>query len=145
MSKARLQRATRDVGPAPRVLKTVESATRPCRRVAGATIREEIAPTPRNSTPTRQQLSPSRRRDGREGGPASLSEKHFRHHRRFAAAPITAPRSCRLSQGGSGSDKQAGQPKRTCGLVHGMLELHGERDQPHTLWISARAEIARRA
>src|SRR4029077_683184 len=22
-------------------------------------------------------------------------------------------------------------------LVHGMLELHGERDQPHTLWISA--------
>jgi hypothetical protein len=30
-------------------------------------------------------------------------------------------------------------------LVHGMLELHGERDQPHTLWISARAEIARRA
>jgi glyoxylase-like metal-dependent hydrolase (beta-lactamase superfamily II) len=31
------------------------------------------------------------------------------------------------------------------GLVHGMLELHGERDQPHTLWISARAEVARRA
>ena len=30
-------------------------------------------------------------------------------------------------------------------LVHGMLELHGERDQPHTLWISARAEVARRA
>jgi glyoxylase-like metal-dependent hydrolase (beta-lactamase superfamily II) len=30
-------------------------------------------------------------------------------------------------------------------LVHGMLELHGERDQPHTLWISARAEAARRA
>jgi glyoxylase-like metal-dependent hydrolase (beta-lactamase superfamily II) len=30
-------------------------------------------------------------------------------------------------------------------LVHGMLELHGERDQPHTLWISARAEIARRS
>jgi len=29
-------------------------------------------------------------------------------------------------------------------LVHGMLELHGERDQPHTLWISARAEVARR-
>jgi glyoxylase-like metal-dependent hydrolase (beta-lactamase superfamily II) len=29
-------------------------------------------------------------------------------------------------------------------LVHGMLELHGERDQPHTLWISARAEAARR-
>jgi hypothetical protein len=28
-------------------------------------------------------------------------------------------------------------------LVHGMLELHGERDQPHTLWISARAEVAR--
>src|SRR6201987_371239 len=26
-------------------------------------------------------------------------------------------------------------------LVHGMLELHGERDQPHTLWISARAEV----
>ena len=25
-------------------------------------------------------------------------------------------------------------------LVHGMLELHGERDQPHTLWVSARAE-----
>src|SRR4029077_6695518 len=24
-------------------------------------------------------------------------------------------------------------------LIHGMLELHGERDQPHTLWISARA------
>src|SRR6201997_3296615 len=31
------------------------------------------------------------------------------------------------------------------GLGHGMLELHGERDQPHTLWISARAEVARRA
>lgn len=30
-------------------------------------------------------------------------------------------------------------------LVHGMLELHGERDRPHTLWISARAEVARRA
>jgi len=29
-------------------------------------------------------------------------------------------------------------------LVHGMLALHGERDQPHTLWISARAEVARR-
>jgi glyoxylase-like metal-dependent hydrolase (beta-lactamase superfamily II) len=29
-------------------------------------------------------------------------------------------------------------------LVRGMLELHGERDQPHTLWISARAEVARR-
>jgi glyoxylase-like metal-dependent hydrolase (beta-lactamase superfamily II) len=29
-------------------------------------------------------------------------------------------------------------------LVHGMLEQHGERDQPHTLWISARAEVARR-
>jgi len=26
-----------------------------------------------------------------------------------------------------------------------MLDLHGERDQPHTLWISARAEVARRA
>src|SRR5579862_3421421 len=30
-------------------------------------------------------------------------------------------------------------------LVQGMLQLHGERDQPHTLWISARAEVARRA
>ena len=30
-------------------------------------------------------------------------------------------------------------------LVHGMLELHSERDQAHTLWISARAEVARRA
>ena len=30
-------------------------------------------------------------------------------------------------------------------LVHAMLELHGERDQEHTLWISARAEVARRA
>ncbi len=30
-------------------------------------------------------------------------------------------------------------------LVNSMLELHGERDQPHTLWISARAEVARRA
>ena len=30
-------------------------------------------------------------------------------------------------------------------LVNGILELHGERDQPHTLWISARAEVARRA
>ena len=30
-------------------------------------------------------------------------------------------------------------------LVHGVLDLHGERDQPHTLWISARAEVARRA
>jgi glyoxylase-like metal-dependent hydrolase (beta-lactamase superfamily II) len=38
--------------------------------------------------------------------------------------------------------KNGGTPED---LVHGMLELHGERDQPHTLWISARAEIARRA
>ncbi len=30
-------------------------------------------------------------------------------------------------------------------LVRGMLDLHGKRDQPHTLWISARAEVARRA
>jgi glyoxylase-like metal-dependent hydrolase (beta-lactamase superfamily II) len=30
-------------------------------------------------------------------------------------------------------------------LINGMLELHSERDQPHTLWISARAEVARRA
>jgi glyoxylase-like metal-dependent hydrolase (beta-lactamase superfamily II) len=30
-------------------------------------------------------------------------------------------------------------------LVQAMLELHGERDQAHTLWISARAEFARRA
>ena len=30
-------------------------------------------------------------------------------------------------------------------LVHAMLELHGDRDQSHTLWISARAEVARRA
>ncbi len=30
-------------------------------------------------------------------------------------------------------------------IVSRMLELHGERDQPHTLWISARAEVARRA
>src|ERR1700719_1769483 len=30
-------------------------------------------------------------------------------------------------------------------LVQGMLELHGCRDQPHSLWISARAEVARRA
>ena len=30
-------------------------------------------------------------------------------------------------------------------LVHGMLELHGERGQPHTLWIWTRAEVARRA
>nr|WP_240148270.1 MBL fold metallo-hydrolase [Diaminobutyricibacter tongyongensis] len=29
-------------------------------------------------------------------------------------------------------------------LVNGMLELHGKRDQNHTLWISARAEVARR-
>ncbi|HXA43368.1 MAG TPA: MBL fold metallo-hydrolase [Candidatus Solibacter sp.] len=29
-------------------------------------------------------------------------------------------------------------------LVRGMLELHGERDQAHTLWISARAEVSRR-
>jgi hypothetical protein len=29
-------------------------------------------------------------------------------------------------------------------FVHRMLELHGERDQPHTLWISARAEVDRR-
>jgi glyoxylase-like metal-dependent hydrolase (beta-lactamase superfamily II) len=30
-------------------------------------------------------------------------------------------------------------------LVDGMLAQHGQRDQPHTLWISARAEVARRA
>jgi glyoxylase-like metal-dependent hydrolase (beta-lactamase superfamily II) len=37
----------------------------------------------------------------------------------------------------------AKQSGRVEDLVHGMLELHGERDQPHTLWISARAEVAR--
>jgi hypothetical protein len=36
-------------------------------------------------------------------------------------------------KGGAGED-----------LVHGLLEMHGERDQPHTLWISARAEVVRR-
>jgi hypothetical protein len=30
-------------------------------------------------------------------------------------------------------------------LVQRMLELHGDRDQSHTLWISARAEVVRRA
>ena len=30
-------------------------------------------------------------------------------------------------------------------LVRRMLELHGDREQSHTLWISARAEVARRA
>jgi len=26
-----------------------------------------------------------------------------------------------------------------------MMELHGDRDNPHTLWISARAAVANRA
>ena len=30
-------------------------------------------------------------------------------------------------------------------LISGPTELQGERDQAHTLWISARAEVARRA
>jgi glyoxylase-like metal-dependent hydrolase (beta-lactamase superfamily II) len=30
-------------------------------------------------------------------------------------------------------------------LVAGMMELHGDRDNPHTLWISARAAVASRA
>ena len=30
-------------------------------------------------------------------------------------------------------------------LVAGMMELHGDRDNPHTLWISARAAVANRA
>jgi hypothetical protein len=30
-------------------------------------------------------------------------------------------------------------------LVNGMLELHGDRDNAHTLWFSARAEVDRRA
>jgi glyoxylase-like metal-dependent hydrolase (beta-lactamase superfamily II) len=29
-------------------------------------------------------------------------------------------------------------------LVAGMMELHGDRDNPHTLWISARAAVANR-
>ena len=29
-------------------------------------------------------------------------------------------------------------------LVSGMMELHGDRDNPHTLWISARAAMANR-
>jgi glyoxylase-like metal-dependent hydrolase (beta-lactamase superfamily II) len=31
------------------------------------------------------------------------------------------------------------------GLVAGMMELHGDRDNPHTLWISARAAMANRS
>ena len=30
------------------------------------------------------------------------------------------------------------------GIVEGMLALHGDRENPHTLWISARGEIAKR-
>src|SRR5260370_23264406 len=30
-------------------------------------------------------------------------------------------------------------------LVSGMMELHGDRDNPHTLWISARAAMANRS
>jgi glyoxylase-like metal-dependent hydrolase (beta-lactamase superfamily II) len=30
-------------------------------------------------------------------------------------------------------------------LVAGMMELHGDRDNPHTLWISTRAAVANRA
>ena len=30
-------------------------------------------------------------------------------------------------------------------LVNGMMELHGDRDNPHTLWISARAAVAKRS
>ena len=39
----------------------------------------------------------------------------------------------------------AKQASTVDGLVNGMLRLHGERDHPHTLWISARAEVARQA
>jgi glyoxylase-like metal-dependent hydrolase (beta-lactamase superfamily II) len=39
----------------------------------------------------------------------------------------------------------AGQGGTVEDLVSGMLELHGDRDNPHTLWISARAEVGRRA
>jgi hypothetical protein len=39
----------------------------------------------------------------------------------------------------------AGQGGTVEDLVRGMLELHGNRDNPHTLWISARAEVGRRA
>jgi hypothetical protein len=31
------------------------------------------------------------------------------------------------------------------GIVEGMLGLHGDRENPHTLWISARGEIAKRS
>jgi glyoxylase-like metal-dependent hydrolase (beta-lactamase superfamily II) len=31
------------------------------------------------------------------------------------------------------------------GIVDGMLALHGDRENPHTLWLSAHAEIARRS
>jgi hypothetical protein len=31
------------------------------------------------------------------------------------------------------------------GIVEGMLALHGDRENPHTLWISARGEIAKRS
>jgi glyoxylase-like metal-dependent hydrolase (beta-lactamase superfamily II) len=39
----------------------------------------------------------------------------------------------------------AGQGGTVEDLVNGMMELHGDRDNPHTLWISARAEVGRRA
>jgi len=31
------------------------------------------------------------------------------------------------------------------GIVEEMLALHGDRENPHTLWISARGEIAKRS
>ena len=39
----------------------------------------------------------------------------------------------------------AGQGGTVEDLVNGMLELHGDRDNTHTLWISASAEVGRRA
>lgn len=61
---------------------------------------------------------------GAEDGPEHLAASQ-RYLRDFTTV---------ANKGGSAQD-----------LVHRMLELHGERDQPHTLWISARAEVARRA
>jgi Metallo-beta-lactamase superfamily len=50
-------------------------------------------------------------------------------------------RTCRRTWRPAGSTCATSPPSRRAArwrdLVHGMLELHGDRDQPHTLWISA--------
>jgi len=80
------------------------------------------------------------RRSAKPGSPASM---------RFAAlnpkivvaeqerGAADRPENLKASQCTCATSRPLKEGRTVEDLVHGMLELHGERDQPHTLWISA--------